>query len=138
MTGVSARYAGHRPDAMSLRATFRSHSGGLGRDVGARSGRVLAAARAGVGNASGTLLATLRREYGTNARGPYVDVVGGLEGLTPYHGYHLYGTGPHIIRARRRKALRFVAGGQVIFRRSVHHPGTRANPYLQRALQAAR
>lgn len=53
------------------------------------------------------------------------------------------GTRPHIIRPRYRKALRFAAtaagqrlsgsarrGAAVIFARVVHHPGTRAQPYL--------
>jgi hypothetical protein len=28
--------------------------------------------------------------------------------------------------------LRFSIGGQVIFRRSVHHPGTKPDPFLER------
>ncbi len=34
----------------------------------------------------------------------------------------------HVIRARNAKALRFVIGGQVIFRRSVNHPGATIEP----------
>jgi hypothetical protein len=44
------------------------------------------------------------------------------------------GTRPHIIRARKKKALRFTVGGQVIYRPLVHHPGTRPQPFLARAL----
>lgn len=44
------------------------------------------------------------------------------------------GTRPHIIRPRRAKALKFKVGGKVVFARIVHHPGTRANPFLDRAL----
>jgi hypothetical protein len=43
------------------------------------------------------------------------------------------GTRPHIIRARRAAALRFEMGGRVVFARSVHHPGTRARPFLTEA-----
>lgn len=39
------------------------------------------------------------------------------------------GTRPHVIQARRAKALRFVMGGVVVFRRSVHHPGTRPRDF---------
>lgn len=45
------------------------------------------------------------------------------------------GTAPHIIRPRNARVLRFVVGGQVVYARVVHHPGTRANPFLDRALR---
>lgn len=45
------------------------------------------------------------------------------------------GTRPHIIRPRRGQALRFRVGGQVVFARVVHHPGTRARPFLDQALR---
>jgi HK97 gp10 family phage protein len=47
------------------------------------------------------------------------------------------GTRPHIIQARDKKVLANVRTGQ-IFGRTVHHPGTRANPFLQRAVDKAR
>ncbi len=45
------------------------------------------------------------------------------------------GTRPHEIRPRRAQALRFVIGGRVVFAKVVHHPGTRPNPFLDRALR---
>lgn len=46
------------------------------------------------------------------------------------------GTRAHIIRAKKKKVLRFRgATGQFVYRREVHHPGTRARPFLQRALE---
>lgn len=45
------------------------------------------------------------------------------------------GTRPHLIRPRRARALRFTAGGRVVFARLVRHPGTRPNPFLDRALR---
>lgn len=53
----------------------------------------------------------------------------------PYAGFVLRGTSPHIIRARRAKALRFQQGGQTRFAAFVHHPGTRANPFPARAIR---
>lgn len=44
------------------------------------------------------------------------------------------GTRPHLIVARRAKALRFVMNGQVVFAKSVNHPGTKRNPFMLRAL----
>jgi hypothetical protein len=48
------------------------------------------------------------------------------------------GAGPHIIRARRAKALRFIgSGGVVLYRRMVRHPGNRPTHFLLRATYAA-
>ena len=45
------------------------------------------------------------------------------------------GTAPHIIRPRRAQALRFRIGGRVVYAKVVHHPGTRARPFLDDALK---
>ena len=47
------------------------------------------------------------------------------------------GSRPHVIRAKRGKALRFVVGGKVIFRRQVMHPGTQPTLFLKRATEFA-
>ena len=41
-----------------------------------------------------------------------------------------FGTAPHVIRPRRRKALRFNVGGSVVFAKKVNHPGTRPQPFM--------
>ena len=45
------------------------------------------------------------------------------------------GTRPHIIRPRNAQALRFRVGNRIVFARVVNHPGTRARPFLDRALR---
>lgn len=46
------------------------------------------------------------------------------------------GTRAHVIRAKKKKALKFKGmGGQVIFRKQVNHPGTKPHPFLERALE---
>lgn len=40
-----------------------------------------------------------------------------------YAAVHEFGAGPFTIRAKPGKALRFFAGGNVVFARSVNHPG---------------
>lgn len=46
------------------------------------------------------------------------------------------GTSPHVIRPRRPGGvLRFQVGGRVVYARVVNHPGTRAQPFLDKALQ---
>jgi hypothetical protein len=51
--------------------------------------------------------------------------------------YVIYGTRPHIIRPRRARALRFRVGGRTVYAAYVHHPGTRPNDFLGRALREA-
>jgi HK97 gp10 family phage protein len=53
----------------------------------------------------------------------------------PYSAFVEFGTKPHIIRAKNKKVLRFPgAGGGFRFATQVHHPGTKAQPYLQPAV----
>jgi hypothetical protein len=135
---VHARHTSTRVDHVALRHLFVDHDGPVGIDLDGRSWRVLQRARVLVGKRSRRLLGTGRRSRGRTTFGPYHDVTFGRPGLTPYLGYHMDGTGAHVIRPRRRKALRFVSGGQIVFARKVQHPGTKANRFLVRALDAAR
>jgi hypothetical protein len=48
-----------------------------------------------------------------------------------------WGTRPHRIEARNGQALRFMVNGQVIYRRSVNHPGTAPRPFLRHARDRA-
>lgn len=139
MSSIRATYTGHNPDRIVIRSVVGGQSGPLHRDLDERSLRVLARARELVGVRTGTLLTSIRREQGTGPRGPFIDVVAGVPGLTPYMGWHHYGTEPHVIRARRRKTLRFIGRqGQLVFRRQVFHPGTVGTYFLTRALDFAR
>jgi hypothetical protein len=138
-TRVDARYLGHNPDRRVIRDIVGGRGqGGVERDLDNRSRRVLAAARTLVRVRTGTLLTSIRREEGIGTLGRYIDIVAGVPGLTDYLGYEHDGTVPHIIRPRRRTALRFIAGGQVVFAMKVNHPGTRGSHFLTRALAAAR
>lgn len=49
---------------------------------------------------------------------------------TPQSNWTEFGTRPHVIRPRRRKALRFVVGGQTVFARKVNHPGNPPRPWF--------
>ena len=57
-------------------------------------------------------------------------------------GYGIFvreGTVAHDIYPHTKKVLRFYTStGSPVFSRHVHHPGTKANPYPQRALQSVR
>ena len=53
-----------------------------------------------------------------------------------YAGFVNDGTRPHQIKPRRTGGvLRFTVGGRVVYARVVNHPGTRARPFLDRALR---
>lgn len=52
-----------------------------------------------------------------------------------YAGYVNDGTGPHVIRPRTKQFLKFKVGGRTVYAKVVNHPGTRANPFLDRALR---
>lgn len=45
------------------------------------------------------------------------------------------GTRPHLIVARNAKVLRFDMNGNAVFAAKVKHPGTKAQPWLVRALE---
>lgn len=85
---------------------------------------------------TGLLFSTIDTRVGGNAKGIYVMVVAGGKGIR-YTGYEHDGTQPHVIRARRKKALRFMINGQVIFRTKVNHPGTTGTLFLTMALPYA-
>lgn len=70
-------------------------------------------------------------------RGPGGEFRGVIRSTHPATIYVVSGTRPHIIRPVRAKALRFTVGGQVVYARIVHHPGTEANNFLATALRAA-
>lgn len=104
--------------------------------------RVLPMAKRLVGVDTGRLRANTREQSGVLATvGPFSQVVSGWLGtqggersyVMPHHD----GSAPHIIAARRAKALRFEMNGAVVFRRSVRHPGTRGTKFLTRALPFA-
>jgi len=44
------------------------------------------------------------------------------------------GAAPHVIRPKRKKALKFKMGGRTVIVRKVNHPGNPARPWLRRAM----
>lgn len=58
-------------------------------------------------------------------------VVGSITAEADYAEAVSKGTMPHVIEARRGGSLRFSAGGSVVFRKRVNHPGTKPNPFMQ-------
>lgn len=52
--------------------------------------------------------------------------------LVPYTKFVYFGTRLHVIKPKKMKALANKKSGQ-IFGKSVNHPGTKANPYFEKA-----
>lgn len=138
MTRVRASYQGNDPDFHVIRSTFSDDDGPVGRYVDSRARLVLAEAQRLVPVRTGTLLMSLRTQRRRGARGPAVDVIAGVPGITNYLSVILFGSPPHIIRARRRKALRFIGSRGLTFAAQVRHPGTRPRPFLTDALRVLR
>jgi hypothetical protein len=51
----------------------------------------------------------------------------------PHAPFVVFGTRPHIIRPKEKKALRWVSGNGFVFARVVNHPGYRGDNYLETA-----
>lgn len=56
----------------------------------------------------------------------------------PYAAYVENGTVPHRIEPRQALALHWQSNGQDVFARYVNHPGTKANPFVKRAIEATK
>lgn len=79
---------------------------------------------------TGRLRASGRMRVGESGQGPRGTVEYPVKYVAAVHD----GSGPHVIRARKKKALRFKYGGRVVIVKSVKHPGSDGRPFL---LQAA-
>jgi HK97 gp10 family phage protein len=69
------------------------------------------------------------------------DVAEGQASISALASYAVYvekGTAPHEIRPVNASVLAFEAGGNTVFTRLVRHPGTKPNPFMQRAVEAPR
>lgn len=80
---------------------------------------------------TGYLRASGRMALVESARGPR-----GLVQYTAKYAAAVHdGAGPHIIRARKKKALRFQYQGREVIVKSVRHPGNRGAPFLAKAAE---
>ena len=59
---------------------------------------------------------------------------GSIQANASYAAAVEYGTAPHEIRPVNGGVLAFEAAGKIVFTPLVHHPGTKANPFMKRAV----
>jgi hypothetical protein len=117
--------------------TFVITDNDLSRNLDLRASRVQMGIRFRMRVRTGKLISTVRKHPGANAITQYVDILAGGKGAN-YVLIEELGSRPHVIQARRRKALRIpVGGGRVIFRRRVYHPGTTGTHAMTRSLPLA-
>jgi hypothetical protein len=112
-------------DTAKLAAYVRQGGGPVLRDLDTRMTRVQIGARRQVGKRTGELARSTVKITSVDARGPFVRLGGGRVSLI-----HHQGTPAHIIVPTRRRALRYLRSGMIVFSRRVRHPGTRPNRYL--------
>ena len=72
-------------------------------------------------------------EYSYRKTGDIVKIT--ITSDTPYSSFVHEGTRPHIIRPVRKQVLKFQVGGRTVFTKEVNHPGTKARPFLRKALK---
>lgn len=123
-------------DQLGFETFAHSPTGPIRHDLTRRAVAVQGAMTRGCPRRTGLLASTIRKNDGRSARGPEVDVICGRDGLTDYLGYVLNGTPAHLIFPRGQ-ALRFMAGGSLVFASRVFHPGTAPNNFMLRALPEA-
>lgn len=90
-----------------------------------------------------TAVATVPMDLGTLGRSlvakPEADGSWTVGTNVVYAPFVEFGTRPHVIRPDTKKALKFTTkGGTTVFAKVVHHPGTRAQPFLGPALEQVR
>ena len=61
--------------------------------------------------------------------------IGHDERIAPYAKFVHWGTKPHVIKPKDKKALRFIAGGKFAFAKSVNHKGYVGHPWLKHAAE---
>jgi hypothetical protein len=61
-----------------------------------------------------------------------------VEALAPYAVFVDQGTRPHEIRPANASVLAFEAGGRMVFTPLVRHPGSKPNPFMERAAEDTR
>lgn len=107
--------------------------GDVARDLERRLTNMQRASRGYVRVRTGSLMSTIRKRIRFTKRSLIGELLAG-GGRVNYTLVEEEGSRPHEIRPSRRKALRFVVGGQVVFAKSVQIPARRGRPWLYRAM----
>lgn len=118
-----------RLDRAALSRTIR---GASRNELDAAARRVMNRAKVLAPVDTGRLRASIRIESRRTLTLRTIYTIGSDVSYAPYVND---GTRPHKIRPKAKKALKFRVGGKTVFAAVVNHPGTKANPFLDRALR---
>lgn len=119
-------------DDAVVQRMLRSPTGPVGRDIERRANLVAGDAR---GRAPGSMPQYIPAPEMGRTGGEVSAVISCNH---PAVHYVLKDTPAHPITVHPpKKALRFTVGGRITFRKTVNHPGTTAQPFLQDALHQA-
>lgn len=72
----------------------------------------------------------LRRSITMDYRPIAVSIYPAVNYALPVHE----GQKPHVITPKTKKVLRFRVGGKLVYVRKVNHPGSKANPFVERTV----
>lgn len=125
-TKVSMKFTGLVFREMQFDHYLNSPAGEVGRYLAKKGQMILIRSKMQVGRRTLALRASIHMRHSRDPRGQYIQIGSSL----PYARMHHEGTRPHMIYPVRRKMLRFVSKGQVVYAYEVRHPGTKANKYL--------
>lgn len=109
---------------------------GLEREVLRRMSKI-AYDRMQAGSDRHTKTGALFRSVYNRSIAPNRREVGHDTGAAPYAPFVVFGTRPHDIRPKNKKALRWAVGGKFVFAKFVRHPGYRGDDYLTAAADEA-
>lgn len=85
------------------------------------------------GSAAHNKTGALFQSVYNRSTGPERREVGHDPQRAPYAPFVIFGTRPHRIYPKSKKALRWAGGGSFKFAKFVNHPGYRGDNYMQRA-----
>lgn len=114
-------------DQIAIRRMLRSPTGAVGR-------RMILRGQAVAKRAKELAPEGMRKGISSDYTGNILGTTVVIRSTHPATVFVNEGTRPHIIRSKGSWPLRNVSSGQV-FGPVVHHPGTKANPFLTRAME---
>lgn len=118
------------PDPSGWRKLLRDEDGDVAKDLIRRGHAVAFLAAMDAPRDTGALARSIEVTY---IPGPVPQV---LIGSNLNYAYFVHeGTEPHEILPAPGRMLRFKVRGRVVYAQQVNHPGTRANPFLERHLR---
>lgn len=121
-----------RIDEKGVNELFHSRTGDVHKHMENTARKIVVLAKAKVGKRTRRLEHSIGYRMLNTPNGVYAEIGASARIALIHHE----GSRPHVILPTHSRVLRFKQGGQVVYARKVHHPGTRPNRYLLDAMVA--